>query len=273
MRGFVDANNNRILDRIEIWDSTGVNLADSAQVELLAFLHDTLGPRISEVLVSDSTTIRVTFDRGIDTSLTITPEPVHDQDEGLDASFRSSLRAPVPRTTPRSRRPSGFAPTRPCTPTRSVASTRARVARHGRRRGSAAPPGGATRFGGARAAGKAKPPQSDQGRGDSGRHTTRTRQVLSDRDERRPRPAGKAHEGDRVFSGPKPPVLGQCQALEGRLRPREDRGGQGKAPPPGTVAPPAPSTTPAPATPPPTPPPAPADTSPRASPPSRSRSR
>jgi len=37
VRGFVDANNNRILDRIEIWDSAGVNLADSAQVELLAF--------------------------------------------------------------------------------------------------------------------------------------------------------------------------------------------------------------------------------------------
>lgn len=72
VRGFVDANNNRTLDRIEIWDSAGINLTDSAQLELLAFLHDTLGPRISEVVLNDSVTIRVTFDRGIDSSQAIT---------------------------------------------------------------------------------------------------------------------------------------------------------------------------------------------------------
>jgi hypothetical protein len=68
LRGFVDANTNRTLDRTEIWDSTGVTLTDSARVELLAFLHDTIGPRISEVDVHDSVTLRVMFDRGIDSS-------------------------------------------------------------------------------------------------------------------------------------------------------------------------------------------------------------
>ena len=68
VRGFVDANNNRTLDRTELWDSVGISLADSARVEVLAFLHDTIGPRISEVDVHDSITLRVMFDRGIDSS-------------------------------------------------------------------------------------------------------------------------------------------------------------------------------------------------------------
>ncbi|HET7458436.1 MAG TPA: hypothetical protein VFJ74_12370, partial [Gemmatimonadaceae bacterium] len=46
----------------EAWDSVRVSLADSARVELLTFVHDTLGPRIASVSASDSVTLRVAFD-------------------------------------------------------------------------------------------------------------------------------------------------------------------------------------------------------------------
>jgi hypothetical protein len=68
VRGFIDANRNRQLDRTEAWDTTHINLVDSARVEILAFVHDTIGPHITDVAVRDSVTIRLTFDRGIDTA-------------------------------------------------------------------------------------------------------------------------------------------------------------------------------------------------------------
>ena len=73
VRAFVDANNNRGFDERELWDSARVVLADSARIELLAFAHDTIGPRISGVTVVDSVTLRVSFDRGIDPAQPIAP--------------------------------------------------------------------------------------------------------------------------------------------------------------------------------------------------------
>ena len=66
VRGFLDANNNRGFDERELWDSVRVVLADTTTVELLAFAHDTIGPRISGIEMVDSVTLRVTFDRPID---------------------------------------------------------------------------------------------------------------------------------------------------------------------------------------------------------------
>jgi hypothetical protein len=74
LRGYVDANNNHRVDPNEIWDSVTVHLdsaRDSARVELLAFIHDTIGPRIKDLQIRDSVTLRLTFDRGVDTSQTI----------------------------------------------------------------------------------------------------------------------------------------------------------------------------------------------------------
>ena len=73
VRAFIDANNNRGFDERELWDSARVVLADSTRLELLAFLHDTIGPRISSVTIADSVTLRVSFDRGIDPGQTISP--------------------------------------------------------------------------------------------------------------------------------------------------------------------------------------------------------
>jgi hypothetical protein len=63
LRGYNDVNNNRMLDAREAWDSVHVVLRDTARAELLAFVHDTIGPHIQQVSLLDSVTVRVTFDR------------------------------------------------------------------------------------------------------------------------------------------------------------------------------------------------------------------
>lgn len=66
VRGYIDQNNDRKLQLRELWDSVGVDLKDSLNVELLTFIHDTIGPRISEARIVDSVTLRLTFDKGVD---------------------------------------------------------------------------------------------------------------------------------------------------------------------------------------------------------------
>ncbi len=63
VRAFVDANNNRVLDPRELWDSVSVTLADTASRELYMFAHDTIGPAIADITPVDSVTLRVRFDR------------------------------------------------------------------------------------------------------------------------------------------------------------------------------------------------------------------
>jgi hypothetical protein len=64
----IDANGNNDRDPREPWDSVGVTLADSTRVELLAFVHDTIGPRIRDVAVRDSLTLRVGLDKPLDST-------------------------------------------------------------------------------------------------------------------------------------------------------------------------------------------------------------
>jgi hypothetical protein len=59
----VDANNNRVIDRRELFDSATVAVTDSVDHELLAFVHDSVGPGIQSVDLRDSLHLRVTFDR------------------------------------------------------------------------------------------------------------------------------------------------------------------------------------------------------------------
>jgi hypothetical protein len=68
VRGFADANNNRKLDPRESWDTVGVTLRDTLHADVLAFIHDTIGPVISNFSIKDSVTLQVTFDKGIDTA-------------------------------------------------------------------------------------------------------------------------------------------------------------------------------------------------------------
>ncbi len=65
VRGYLDPDRNRQFDPREPFDSAIVELADSANLELYAFVHDSLGPRIENVTVRDSLTLRVTFDKAL----------------------------------------------------------------------------------------------------------------------------------------------------------------------------------------------------------------
>jgi hypothetical protein len=73
IRGYMDANSNRSVDSREAWDSLGIILTGTASVELLAFVHDTIGPRINTVAVQDSVTLRVNFDKPIHPNQVIEP--------------------------------------------------------------------------------------------------------------------------------------------------------------------------------------------------------
>jgi len=64
--GWSDANSNPDLDPHELQDSTTVTLKDTARVELLAFIHDSIGPHVVTVEVRDSLTLHATFDKPVD---------------------------------------------------------------------------------------------------------------------------------------------------------------------------------------------------------------
>jgi len=72
VRGYLDNNKNRQLDRGEPWDSTTVAVtAQRTSVDLFLALRDTLPPRIMTVTVTDSTHLAVEFDRAVDPSATV----------------------------------------------------------------------------------------------------------------------------------------------------------------------------------------------------------
>lgn len=64
--GWVDANNNHDRDSHELQDSANVTLKDTASVELLAFIHDSIGPHVVTAEVRDSVTVHATFDKAVD---------------------------------------------------------------------------------------------------------------------------------------------------------------------------------------------------------------
>ena len=73
LRGLVDQNKNREIDLRELYDTVTVTLQDTLSTVLHAIPRDTLGPGIERVDVADSLTLRVRFDRAIDTAMTIVP--------------------------------------------------------------------------------------------------------------------------------------------------------------------------------------------------------
>lgn len=98
VRGIMDANRNRSLDPGEAFDTVSVTLNDSARVELLAFAHDTIGPRLSSMHVDDSVTVRVTFSALLDP--TQTPEASQFTIKGPDSSVVQIVRVgPQPKDT------------------------------------------------------------------------------------------------------------------------------------------------------------------------------
>ena len=73
VRGYADGNRNRGLDPGEAFDTTRVDLADSLNLEILAFAHDSTGPKLGTVTVQDSVTLHANFDTPIDPRIPLTP--------------------------------------------------------------------------------------------------------------------------------------------------------------------------------------------------------
>jgi hypothetical protein len=65
IHGYIDENRNHGLDVTEPFDSITVTLKDSARVEFLTFVHDSLGPRLGLIEVADSVTLHINFDTPI----------------------------------------------------------------------------------------------------------------------------------------------------------------------------------------------------------------
>jgi hypothetical protein len=77
VRGVIDQNNNRLLDRGEKWDTVSIAITDVRRpVELDAIERDTVPPHIEGATVIDSVTVRVTFDKAIDPSVTLEPSRI-----------------------------------------------------------------------------------------------------------------------------------------------------------------------------------------------------
>jgi hypothetical protein len=72
VRAYLDANKNLGVDQSELWDSVSTSLTDTASATLLIFKHDSLPPRLREVSVVDSVSLRLAFDRPLDPSQTLT---------------------------------------------------------------------------------------------------------------------------------------------------------------------------------------------------------
>jgi hypothetical protein len=72
LRGIIDDNSNRGLDRREAWDTTTVVLADSARRELLAFVHDSVPATLSSVVLRDSVTLELLLDSPVDPTQELT---------------------------------------------------------------------------------------------------------------------------------------------------------------------------------------------------------
>ena len=72
VRAYLDRNKDMGIDPSEPWDSVSVNLTDSARIELLLFVHDTAPPHLREVAAVDSQTLRLTFDKPVDPTQTLT---------------------------------------------------------------------------------------------------------------------------------------------------------------------------------------------------------
>jgi hypothetical protein len=130
VRAYIDRNKNLAIEPSEPWDSVTLNLTDSVQKELLVFTHDTVPPRIRDVEVVDSLRLRVTFDKPIDPTQTISAA-------NFTLTAPDSTRIPIesagpapkdttPRVTPAearlpaARAPAGRAPTRAAADTVAV---------------------------------------------------------------------------------------------------------------------------------------------------------
>lgn len=74
LRGYLDRNSNRTLERTEAFDSLRVTLTDTLFAELYAYIHDTLPARINDVALQDSSRrLQITFDKPLSVQDSVLP--------------------------------------------------------------------------------------------------------------------------------------------------------------------------------------------------------
>lgn len=112
VRGASDDNNNRGLDRREPWDTVGINLGDSARVDVYAFVHDSLGSRLQAAVVKDSVTIDLNFDNPLSISQPLVPANVRVTAPDSTVVGVLSVTVPPPDTSASARRIKRTRPTR-----------------------------------------------------------------------------------------------------------------------------------------------------------------
>ncbi len=116
VRGIIDANSNRALDRREAWDSSIVRLADSATVELLAFVRDSVGTRLQTVNYRDSVTLELIFDNPLSVAQPLVAANIRVRGtDSVDVPIASVLPPPPDTTIAADKRPSRPAPPRTLT--------------------------------------------------------------------------------------------------------------------------------------------------------------
>ncbi|MBA3671690.1 MAG: Ig-like domain-containing protein [Gemmatimonadaceae bacterium] len=95
VRAILDQNGNRALDRTEAFDTLRVRVPSAGEIELRAIVRDTLPVKLASVAVTDSMTLKVTFDRVL---------ALNDRVELAAFELRAADSVPVPLrsvTTPR----------------------------------------------------------------------------------------------------------------------------------------------------------------------------
>ena len=77
LRAVLDRNSNRGLEPLEPWDTVRVTVMQDVVADMYAFVHDTVGLRISDFAISDSgRTLKISFDKPFAPGQTWTPERV-----------------------------------------------------------------------------------------------------------------------------------------------------------------------------------------------------
>ncbi|HEV8215711.1 MAG TPA: Ig-like domain-containing protein [Gemmatimonadaceae bacterium] len=74
VRALIDQNANRVFDRNEKWDSASVTVAATRpSIELDLIERDTVPPAIADVIVNDSVTMTISFDKPLDPTIPLQP--------------------------------------------------------------------------------------------------------------------------------------------------------------------------------------------------------
>lgn len=112
VRGLSDDNTNRALDRREAWDTVAVALRDVANINVFAFIHDSLGTRLQSATIRDSVTVELNFDNPLSIAQPLAPSNIRIVASDSTDMGVTSVSLPPPDTSAAVRRLGRPIPTR-----------------------------------------------------------------------------------------------------------------------------------------------------------------